>query len=103
MGSAATPDPDLAAVLHVMREERGITREELASRCGISTHLLTRIELAEVMPTWETVCRLVREFGVGLGEVTGARGATVAPGLDSAAHLGGRRRRKLGAGGIHRR
>jgi transcriptional regulator with XRE-family HTH domain len=95
------PDPELAAALCVMREERGLTREELASRCGISRDTLARIEAAEVSPAFEVIRRLVAAVGVGLVEVGSLAGLDGR--LESGPHGGGRRRHELRRGGNARR
>lgn len=93
MTRAATPDPELAAALRVIREERGITREELAARCGIAADTLAEIELALVVAGWDTVRRLARELGIGLAEL-GAMIDTEAD-ADAAPHQGARKRYEL--------
>jgi|HubBroStandDraft_2_1064218.scaffolds.fasta_scaffold00402_12 transcriptional regulator with XRE-family HTH domain len=57
-----TPDPALAATLRRMRSERGISREALAFRSGITPGALARIEFAEAIPGWDTV----RLLAIGL-------------------------------------
>lgn len=98
-GRSRSPDPELAAALCVMREERGLTREEMASRCGISCDALARIEGAEVSPAFEVIRRLVTAVGVGLVEV----GADLDGRMESGPHAGARRRHELRRGGGARR
>ncbi len=58
MPRTAKPDPALAASIRRLREERGITREALAMRAGVTNGTLARIELAQSSPSWDTVCRI---------------------------------------------
>jgi transcriptional regulator with XRE-family HTH domain len=55
-----------------MREEQGITREELAFRSGLTTGALARIELAQAVPRWDTVRVLAQALGIGMVELSAA-------------------------------
>jgi len=55
-----------------MRETRGITREALAFRTGITVSALSRIELARTTPGWDTVRLLARGLNVSLVELSAA-------------------------------
>jgi transcriptional regulator with XRE-family HTH domain len=55
-----------------MREERGISREALAFRAGITTGALARIELARAVPGWETVRGLAMALDIGMVELSAA-------------------------------
>jgi transcriptional regulator with XRE-family HTH domain len=72
MGRVSTPDPALAATLRRMREERGFTREALAFRSGITAGSLARIELAQAVPGWDTVCVLAKALEVSMVELSAA-------------------------------
>jgi transcriptional regulator with XRE-family HTH domain len=72
MTRSSTPDPALAATLRRMRAERGITREALALRAGITTAALARIELAQAVPGWNTVRQLAAGLDVGMLELCAA-------------------------------
>jgi transcriptional regulator with XRE-family HTH domain len=72
MTRASTPDRALAATLRRMREQRGITREALAFRSGITTGALARIELAQAAPGWDTVRLLAEGLDVGMVELSAA-------------------------------
>jgi transcriptional regulator with XRE-family HTH domain len=72
MTRAAPPDRALAATLRRMREERGITREALAFRSGITTGALARIELAQAAPGWDTVRLLAEGLDIGMVELSAA-------------------------------
>ena len=47
--------PDLGKKIAELRQARGMTQEELAEKCKLSTRTIQRIELAEVMPRSYTV------------------------------------------------
>jgi transcriptional regulator with XRE-family HTH domain len=66
---AEQPDPALAALLKRLREERGITQEQLAFDAGITTSALSRIERAQNSPGWTTVLQIIRALRVSLGEL----------------------------------
>jgi transcriptional regulator with XRE-family HTH domain len=55
-----------------MRVERGITREALAARAGITPAALGRIELAQAVPGWNTVRSIADGLGVGMVELSTA-------------------------------
>jgi transcriptional regulator with XRE-family HTH domain len=72
MTRPSTPDPVLAATLRRLRAERGITREALAFRCGITPCALARIELAQAVPGWNTVRRIAAGLDVSMVELCAA-------------------------------
>jgi transcriptional regulator with XRE-family HTH domain len=72
MNRRCTPDPVLAATLRRLREERGITREALAFRCGMTPCALARIELAQAVPGWNTVRRIAGGLDVSMVELCAA-------------------------------
>jgi transcriptional regulator with XRE-family HTH domain len=72
MSRSSTPDPALAATLRRMREERGISREALAFRAGVTASALARIELAHTTPGWDTVRRVAAALDVSMVELSGA-------------------------------
>jgi transcriptional regulator with XRE-family HTH domain len=72
MTRPSTPDPALAATLRRMRSERGITREALAFRSGITAGALARIELAQSAPGWDTVRLLARGLDISMVELSAA-------------------------------
>jgi transcriptional regulator with XRE-family HTH domain len=65
---SSIPDPALAATVRRLREERGITREALAFRTGITTGSLARIELGQSVPGWDTVRLLTDALDISLAE-----------------------------------
>lgn len=66
---SSPPDPVLAATLRRIRGERGITREELAFRTGITPVALARIELGHAVPGWNTVRRIEAGLEVSMVEL----------------------------------
>jgi transcriptional regulator with XRE-family HTH domain len=52
-----------------IREARGLTREQLAYRSGVSTSTIARIELRGQMPRAAKLVRLARELDVKLGDL----------------------------------
>lgn len=72
MTRSSTPDHALAATLRAMREQRGISREALAFRAGVTASALARIELAQTTPGWDTVRRLATGLDVSMVELSAA-------------------------------
>jgi transcriptional regulator with XRE-family HTH domain len=68
----SAPDPALAATLRRIREQRGVTREALAFRSGITAGSLARIELAQAVPRWNTVRALAQALNVSMVELSAA-------------------------------
>jgi transcriptional regulator with XRE-family HTH domain len=66
MGQPA--DPDLALLIKRLREERGISQEQLAFDAGITISTLSRIERGLNSPGWLTVRRITTALGLSLGE-----------------------------------
>jgi transcriptional regulator with XRE-family HTH domain len=60
------PDLVLAALLRRLREERGMTQEQLAFDAGITSSALSRIERGLNSPGWMTVRRLAHALDVSL-------------------------------------
>jgi transcriptional regulator with XRE-family HTH domain len=65
----AKVDPALATVLARLRKERGLSREVLAVRSGVTTPTLARIELGRSSPAFSTVRSICRTLGVTLEEL----------------------------------
>jgi transcriptional regulator with XRE-family HTH domain len=59
---APRPDHALAEAVSSLREERGLSREALAFRSGVTPSTVIGIEQAEMVPRWDTV----RLLAVGL-------------------------------------
>ena len=64
--------PVLCAMIR-KSEELGMSRRELAERCGISESSVRRIESFETSPKIGTLLRILRNLGLGLS-VTSAAG-----------------------------
>jgi transcriptional regulator with XRE-family HTH domain len=85
MSRQATPDQVLAGTLRRMREERGLTLEELAFRAGITVSAVSRIELSRTTPGWDTVRLIANALDVSMVDLSAA--------VESASgHLAGRQR-----------
>jgi transcriptional regulator with XRE-family HTH domain len=65
-------DPALAAALRRIRDQRGITREVLAIRSGLTVSGLARIEEGKVSPGWDTVRLLAKGLGVSMVDLSAA-------------------------------
>jgi transcriptional regulator with XRE-family HTH domain len=63
------PDAALADALCSLREQRGLSREALAFRSGVTPGTLASIETAEVVPRWDTVRLLARGLDATLAEL----------------------------------
>jgi transcriptional regulator with XRE-family HTH domain len=61
----------LAGLLKRLREERGITQEQLAFDAGITASALSRIERGMNNPGWMTVKRLAQALDVTLVRLAG--------------------------------
>lgn len=55
-----------ASRLRDLREARGISKYRLALDSGISKQMLSRLELGQSQPGWETVVALARALGVSV-------------------------------------
>lgn len=66
------PDAALADALCDLREARGLSREALAFRSGVTPGTLASIELAELVPRWDTVRLLARGLEATLAELGNA-------------------------------
>jgi len=72
MSRSPAPDPALAAVLRRLREDRGLTLEELAFKSGVSIGSLGRIELGRSSAAWSTVRQIADALGVSLAKLAAA-------------------------------
>lgn len=55
--------------IRVLRDARGFTQAELASRVGVTRQTLIAIEAGRYSPTLELAFQLARVFEVGLDDV----------------------------------
>jgi transcriptional regulator with XRE-family HTH domain len=67
--TAQPPDKALAAVLRKLREDRGLTREAVAFKAGITTGSLARIELGQADPRYTTIRDVADALGVGMHDL----------------------------------
>ena len=59
---ALRPQYQLASLLITLRRVTGLSQAEVAKRSGMTQPEISRIEAAEVQPTWRTVQRLLGAF-----------------------------------------
>jgi DNA-binding XRE family transcriptional regulator len=62
-------DPALAALLKRLREERGMTQEQLALDAHIPAIALSGIERGRLKLSWETLTRIVTALGISVVEL----------------------------------
>lgn len=60
------PDPALGLAIKELREARGLTQEELASRADTTIGTISRMESAKSAPAWATVMQVIDAMGVSL-------------------------------------
>ena len=65
-GSVRVDETRAAQVIKEARARAGLTQAELAARAGITRESLVRYEKAQVQPSAERLCRLVRAAGFEL-------------------------------------
>jgi transcriptional regulator with XRE-family HTH domain len=66
------PDAALAGVVTELREQRGLSRESLAFRSGVTPRTVNQVELAQIVPRWDTVRLLAKGLGVTLVDLGAA-------------------------------
>lgn len=55
MPRASNIDPKLAAALRALREQAGLSQEDLAHDADLTTGAVSRIERAKMNPSWTTL------------------------------------------------
>jgi transcriptional regulator with XRE-family HTH domain len=65
-------DQELGRAVRRLREERGLTQEELASRAGTTFGTVSRLESAKSAPAWWTVRKVAEALGVSIAELAAA-------------------------------
>ncbi len=55
-----------ASLLKDARRRGGLSQRQLASRAGTSQSVVSRIELGETSPSWDTLCQLLAAAGFEL-------------------------------------
>ena len=66
---AADEPSHIGPRLRAQREQLGLSLRELARRIGVSASLISQIERDKVNPSVSTLYALVRELGLGMGEL----------------------------------
>ena len=69
MPTAEPADSTLAAAIRRLREQRGMSQEELAQAAKLSVGSFARIERAQANPAWTTVKRIARALGLSAAEL----------------------------------
>ncbi len=88
----ASPDPALSLTVRGLREARGLTREAMAMRVGVTLGTLARIELAQAAPSWDTFRRIACALELSISELSLAIEATEPATLDRSPSIGARNR-----------
>ena len=65
----STADQSLMRVLSRLREERGLSQEQLAHAAGLTGSAYNRIEAGKSSPGWSTVRRLAEALGVSMADL----------------------------------
>ena len=73
--------------LRAQREELRLSLRELARRIGVSASLISQIERDKVNPSVSTLYSLVRELGLGMGDLFSTEGGPVVPAAASPSPL----------------
>jgi transcriptional regulator with XRE-family HTH domain len=66
------PDRALSLAIKELREARGLTQEELASRANTTVGTVSRVESAKSAPAWATVMQIIDALDVSLLELARA-------------------------------
>lgn len=67
--SKSESDPALGALIRRVRQEQGLSREDVTYRAGVAVSTLLRIEVAQGEPGWMNVRRVARALGLGLADI----------------------------------
>ncbi|MFZ2050397.1 MAG: helix-turn-helix transcriptional regulator [Solirubrobacteraceae bacterium] len=65
-------DPKLAAALRGLREQTGVSQEDLAHDAELTTAALSRIERGVTNPSWTTLRRILTALKASLAELEAA-------------------------------
>ncbi len=68
----AEPDPAFGRVIQRLREERGLSRAELAARCGVEEPALAGVEGGTIDPPWAAVEAIADGLGVSVQSIAAA-------------------------------
>ena len=61
--------------LRQLREERGMTQEEISHECNVSWRSWQRWERGHAQPTWKSIVQVSGELGIDTEEIIGTRDA----------------------------
>lgn len=67
--SLANVPPEVGATLQRLRQQRGLTLEDLSRAAGVSKSMLSQIEREKANPTIAVAWRLANALGVGIAEL----------------------------------
>jgi transcriptional regulator with XRE-family HTH domain len=65
-------DPALGRAIRQLREQRGLTQEELATHAGMTFGTVSRLESAKSAPAWATVRALIETLDVSFSDLASA-------------------------------
>lgn len=77
--------PRVGDALAKLREQQGLSLEELSRRAGVSKSMLSQIERAQANPTVAVVWRLANALGVPLGSLLGDAPTPAEPAITTVA------------------
>ena len=66
------PSQALATAIRQLREDHGITQEDLAHNAGITTGTLSKIERGLANPSWTTVERIAKALSTSVARLAAA-------------------------------
>jgi transcriptional regulator with XRE-family HTH domain len=69
MRPSKDPQKALGAALAALREEKDLTQREVARRSDLSTAHYNGIESGHTNPSWGTMRRIAKAFGVSLKDI----------------------------------
>lgn len=88
---AVRPQYQLASLLITLRGVTGLSQAAVAERAGMTQPEISRIEAAEVQPTWRTIQRLLSAFDAEIEvKVRGANGEVASLTLEPASSAAAR-------------
>lgn len=70
-----TPDIKIGSRIRELRQERGMTLDELAVRAGISASHLSRLERDQAEPSFTVAASVAEQIGVSLSDLVPAQGS----------------------------
>lgn len=72
MPRPSTIDPKLAAALRALREQAGLSQEDLAHAADLTTGAVSRIERAKMNPSWTTLQSILAALNSSLADLEAA-------------------------------